>query len=264
VLGNSVSSRRNDRQGYRIVKTVLSLVLIYAAIVAVPAFSAALEPNDCEQEVEAARAVRACSQLLERSDLGDDVRSRLLIKRGFAWLDEDEPKEAVADFSRAIKIAPGDGKALMGRARAHTSAGDHKQAALDWSAIIEKNATPADLEANYLARAASWLAAGDTQAALADYAKVLDLNPKSIKALIGRANVYVAGDDRTKALAEFSRAMAIDPGNTAPYIARAEAAERWGDNRMAIEDYKFVVKNNSRSAGPYRQALKRLGVDTPP
>ena len=30
------------------------------------------------------------------------------------------------------------------------------------------------------------------------------------------------------------------------------------------ENYLFVVKNNTRSAGPYRKALQRLGVDTPP
>ena len=81
---------------------------------------------------------------------------------------------------------------------------------------------------------------------------------------MGRGNVFVTLSDREKALAEFARAQAIDPQNPAPYIARAEAAEQWGDTKMAIENYLFVVQNNTRSAGPYRKALQRLGVDTPP
>lgn len=85
-----------------------------------------------------------------------------------------------------------------------------------------------------------------------------------MKACLGRANVFVTQNDREKALKEFARAMAIDPKDTAPYIARAEAAERWCDTKSAIEDYKVVVQHNTRSAGPCRKVLQRLGVDTPP
>ena len=99
---------------------------------------------------------------------------------------------------------------------------------------------------------------------MADYGKIFEINPESLKAHLGRANVFVTLNDREKALAEFARAQAIDPKNLAPYIARAEAAERWGDTKMAIENYLVVVRNNTRSAGPYRKALQRLGVDTPP
>ncbi|MEQ1718017.1 MAG: tetratricopeptide repeat protein [Hyphomicrobium sp.] len=241
------------------------MTAILAALAVVTPSSAA-ELADCERAQGAAQVLRTCSQVLERTDLDPDLRRLLLIRRGLAWLDEDEPKDAVADFTHALKLAPGNLDALTGRARAHAKAGEPAEAAADWTQIIVQLADGPNAPRGtaYLERAANNLAAGDADRALADYAKILEFDPKSIKALIGRANAYVARGDREKALDEFLRAMAIEPENTAPYIARAEAAERWGDTRMAIEDYKFVVKNNSRSAGPYRQALKRLGVDTPP
>ena len=130
--------------------------------------------------------------------------------------------------------------------------------------VIALDADAAVKETHMLGRAASLLAAGSKDAALEAYDKVIEANPKSIKAYIGRGNVYAAAGDRDKALAEFAAAEKIDPDDTAPHLARAEAAETWGDKQLAIENYLFVVKNNTRSAGPSRKALQRLGVDTPP
>lgn len=252
--GSSAGARRGG--------PVLALLLASFAA-GVP--SRAAEPADCAGAKTAVEAIRTCSQVLERSGLDADTRRRLLIRRGAAWLGEDEPDDAVADFTLALALAPTDVEALTGRARAHTKAGDHAMAAADWSGVIAQHAGTVELiAAAYHERAASLFAAGDSDGALADYAKILELDPKSITAHIGRGKVHAARGDRAKALDEFAIAMAIEPENTAPYIARAQVAERWGDTKMAIADYTFVVRNNSRSAGPYRQALKRLGVDTPP
>lgn len=236
------------------------------AVSAVPARAGDVVPLEaCTGAAGAADALRACSKLLDRTDLDAATRRQVLIRRAAAWLSEDEPKDAISDYTHSLDLVPGDIEALTGRARAETTAGEHAKAAEDWTLIIAKHAGNLPLiEAATLERAASYRAAGNADAALADYAKLLELNPKSIKAHIGRAAVHDLRGDRAKALEAFAQAMAIEPENTAPYIARAEAAERWGDTRMAIEDYSFVVRNNSRSAGPYRQALKRLGVDTPP
>jgi len=240
----------------------LTGALMLAALSADPA--RAVELGGCLEARDSPGALRACTALIDASGLGDADKARALTRRGLAWLAEDEPSEAVADFSRALKIDPSDAEALTGRARARTVLGDHANAAEDWAAVITLDADAAVKETHMLGRAASLLAAGSKDAALEAYDKVIEANPKSIKAYIGRGNVYAAAGDRDKALAEFAAAEKIDPDDTAPHLARAEAAETWGDKQLAIENYLFVVKNNTRSAGPSRKALQRLGVDTPP
>ncbi len=90
---------------------------------------------------------------------------------------------------------------------------------------------------------------------MADFHKVISLNPKSIDGFIGRANAFVALKDRDNALAEFARAEAIDPRHFAPYLARGEAAEIWGDTKLAIENYGMALKVNT-TVWAARKSLK--------
>lgn len=225
--------------------------------------------KNCEQIDTAWLAIRACTALLNRADIDSNARNRFHRSRGMAWLKEEEPKEALLDFSRALEIDETDLRSLAGLARANSATGDHNAAAAAWTRALEQAARlqsdPASLDGEmYLERGTAWLAAGNSDAALADFAKVLELNPKNTAAHIARANTYCKLNDRDRALDEFDRASKIDPSDIRPYMARAEAAERWGDNKLAIESYLLAATSNPRGAGHARQALKRLGVDKLP
>ena len=234
--------------------------LAAAALLASPGLAQSYELKDCEQEDSASLSLRACTALLQRSELSNQDRARIHARRGLAWLIEDDADDALADFTSAIKLNPRDLRALAGRARTHTLLEQHTKAASDWSAVIALNP---DTETNYLKRGASLLAASDLSGAMADFDKAVALNPKSIDGFIGRANVFVALKDKDKALAEFARAEAIDPQHSAPYVARAEAAEIWGDTKLAIENYGRALTVNT-TVWAARKSLKRLGIDTPP
>ncbi len=235
-------------------------VLTAAALLAAPALAQTYELKDCEQDDRAWLSLRACTSLLQGSELSNIDRGRLYARRGLAWLVEDDASEALKDFNSAIKLNDSDIRALTGRARAYTLLDQYAKAADDWSAVV---ALDPDVEANYLKRGASQLAAQNLTAAMADFEKVIALNPKSIDGSIGRANVFVALKDRDKALGEFARAEAIDPKHFAPFLARAEAAEIWGDTKLAIENYGKVLTLNT-TVWSARKSLKRLGVDTLP
>lgn len=240
--------------------------LSYAASVAVFGAAAALayEMKDCEQQDSSPLALRACTELLKAGDLDDATRVRLWFRRGQAWMIEDEASEAVADFTQMLALAPKHIKGRTSRARANTLLGNHVAAVQDWSALIELKPEPADLEALYLERGASELAAGNTNAAMADYDTVLKSDPKSIKAHVGRAGVYQALNNRDKFMEEIAAARVLDPGEPISYFELAEAAERWGDTKLAIENYITALKMNPRGFWNARKALKRLGVDSPP
>ncbi|MGE0055853.1 MAG: tetratricopeptide repeat protein [Hyphomicrobium sp.] len=235
--------------------------ILLVAIMTAGAF--AYERKDCEQENKATLALRACSQLLDIGDLDQATRARYYRRRGDAWLHEDEPKEAAADFSHALAIEPGNVTALKGRARANTLLGKHPAAVADWSAILAQLEDGAAKEQVYLARAESELAAGKPDAALADYAVILESNPTSVKAYIGRAKVYGSLNDRDRALEALDDALRIDSQSIAAYFARGQMAESWGDTRMAIDNYLTAWKLNPRGAWEARKGLRRLGVDFP-
>lgn len=252
----------HPRRKQRPTMTTLLIGWLCFLVSGVASYGATLET--CIHAKDTPDAIRECTALSLSQGLSNQDNIALHLRRGQAWLDDEDPAEAVKDFSVVLDIDGRNEQARVLRARANTALGQHGAASSDWSVVIETTQSGAMKEQGYLMRAASWLAAGNFEAALADYDAVLAANAKSVKACLGRANVFLARNDREKALQEFARAMAIDPNDTTPYIARAEAAERWGDTKSAIEDYKVVVRNNTRSAGPYRKALQRLGVDTPP
>ncbi len=234
-----------------------------------PAASQEETARNCEQDEKAWLAIRVCTALLNSADGDSSARNRFHRSRGLAWLKEEEPKEALADFARALELDATDLKALAGHARANAALGEHNAAASDWTRAIEQSAStkPAlngGIDTMYLERGSALLGAGNTDAALADYAKALELNPKNTAAYIARAHAYLKLNDRESALNEFDRAATIDPYDIRPYIARGEAAERMGDTQLAIDSYLIAAKTNPRGAGQARQALKRLGVDKLP
>lgn len=220
--------------------------------------------KDCEQEESNVLALRACTAMLETGKLDEATRARYQARRGYAWLaDDDGADGALEDFNNALKFAPADVKSLKGRAKAHTLLGQHDEAVADWTAILATNPGPQEAEAALMERGASAVAAGKQQAGLADFAKAAELNPKSEKAHIARAEVFAALSDRPSALKEYDLAQAINGGSYEFYLARALMAERWGETQSAIDNYAKALKIDPRKAWDARKSLKRLGVDYP-
>ncbi len=245
-------------------RTVLAIP--FAALLlctAAPSLFAA-DARDCEQEDSHVTALRACTALLDAGNIDEVTRARYLIRRGYAWLaDEDGADGAKEDFTRALQTEPANLKALKGRAKAHTRLGQHDLAVADWSSILATKPDAKETEAALMARGAAHLAAGAQDAALADYTKVLDLNPKSEAAHIARATVFAARDDRAGVLKEYDLARAINGGSYDLYIARAQIAESWGETQSAIDHYQAALRIDPRRAWTARKSLKRLGVDSP-
>lgn len=236
------------------------LMISYTAVLS----AEAVDPRDCEQEDSHVTALRACTSLLEAGNLDEATRMRYLVRRGYAWLaDEDGADGAKEDFTRALQTEPANVKALKGRAKAHTLLGEHNLAAADWSAILASQPEAGQTEAALMARGAALQADGQMDEALADYAKALELNPKSEAAHIARAGVFAARDDRASALKEYELARAIKGGSYDFYIARAQLAESWGETQSAIDHYQAALNIDPRRAWTARKSLKRLGVDYP-
>lgn len=212
--------------------------------------------QECTQDNSARLALRACTSLLQQTDIQPNDLATIYTARGRAWLREEEPEEAVSDFTRALELQPASTALLQDRARAHTRLGAHKQAAADWSAII---ALAPSSDAAYLRRADANLASGDTTAALDDFDRVLERDAGNVEARIGRGNVFVARDLKDEAYREFDLAEQAAPQNWRVYHARGVAADKWGDTKLAIANYTRTLQLNTVNWDA-RRALRRLGL----
>ena len=200
--------------------------------------------------------VRACAAMANAPGINANERSTVFAARGTAWLKEEEPAAAVADFTRALEFDPANVTAIAGRAKAYTLLLRHDLAAADWSHVISNNP---DQPVNYRQRGASYLSGGRALEALEDFNKAIELSPREPEIYVERAGVYDRLNQRDKALKEFETAIGLDSSSWTIYLARAEAADRWGDRAMAIESYRLVIKHNGQYWNAYK-ALHRLGV----
>jgi len=215
--------------------------------------------KECEQDNVASFSIRACTILLSGDSLDDAERARIHKLRGRSWLTEDDPGQAALDYSRALKLQPGDEEALRGRVRAYDLQERFDLAAQDWSTLIKTH--PKD-DALYRSRGASYLGAKRFDEALADYGRSLELNPKALDAYIGRARVHDALGERDKATEQLQLAIAIDSNYLPAFWERARMADRWGEREVAIDNYITVLKINGQYAHA-RKYLERLGVYSP-
>ncbi len=239
-----------------VIGAVMTLVALRLSAPADAAHAQTHTLHDCTQDNSARLALRACTALLQQSDLKAENLAAIYAARGRAWLREEEPDEAVSDFTRALEMQPANPALLQDRARAHTRLGAHKDAAADWSVLI---ALLPGSDTAYLRRADANLAAGDTAAALADFDSVLGRDDRNVEARIGRGNVFVALDQKADAYREFDLAQQIAPENWRVYHARGTAADKWGDTKLAIENYTRTLHLNTVNWDA-RRALRRLGL----
>jgi tetratricopeptide (TPR) repeat protein len=61
---------------------------------------------DCEQEDDAARRIRGCSEVLDSGSGAPQARAETLVRRGRAYAAQNELSKALADYGQAVKLDP--------------------------------------------------------------------------------------------------------------------------------------------------------------
>ena len=82
--------------------------------------------------------------------------------------------------------------------------------------------------------------------AIADFDKVLELQPDNIDALILRGDAYSQLGQAGRALVDLNRAVADAPDNAQAVLHRGVAQGRRGEDRLALADYDQAIKLNPR------------------
>ena len=83
---------------------------------------------------------------------------------------------------------------------------------------------------------------GDYVGAIADFDRVLKLDPQSVPALLGRAAAKDKRGDAAGSAADFDQAIAIDPKNAFAYVVRAESRLTRGDLEGSLADTRRALE----------------------
>lgn len=104
---------------------------------------------------------------------------------------------------------------------------------------------------------------GEYEAAIADFSKAIELDPKNPLAFAARGNARVNTGAVDEAIADFTQAIVFDPTRRVPYINRAVARIDKGDLDGAVVDYSKALSLDPKNALVYRNlgCVKQLKGD---
>ena len=168
--------------------------------------------------------------------------------RGRAYLEKKLFKEAIADFTVAVKVDPGaQTYNYLGFARFENNEFD--SAIADFNKAIEFAPRSAK---SYLGRGLALTSKGDYDNAILDIKKVLDIDPTAEDVCrTCLLAVFEKADRIDEALAFLDTLLKADPQNSEIYHDRAYFWQKKADFRRAIADYEKAIELNPKDSDSY-------------
>ena len=114
----------------------------------------------------------------------------------------------------------------------------------------------------YQNRANSNFVMGEYDAAITDYSKAVELNPKESTIYFSRALAYFNNKNFTPAIADFDKVIELDPQEASAYFKRGAALEKVGNFEKALGDYQKTLELDAANE-PAKAALQRLQAAMP-
>ncbi len=127
----------------------------------------------------------------ERPDAGDIlIRARLLEQAAQAWLEAENPKNALSAIIQAIKLAPNSGELRLTAGIIHAANEEWRKTIEAISAAEEQGFTSAS---GYVARARAYKSLLKNRQAAEDVVAVLKTDPFNLDALVIRGELHQLG-----------------------------------------------------------------------
>ena len=167
-----------------------------------------------------------------------DSNSDIIYAESLVNLASGNSSQVMKDVSGLLSTDPGDEKYLRVLAKAQTEASDPAGASTTYSQLITSGVIDAGL---FLLRADCYQKTGETEKALNDIGKYLEIYPENMTALRLAGKVEVKSGDNLKALQYFSENLKLHPNDPECYMDRANSyfiSRSW---EMAINDYSMSL-----------------------
>ncbi|GAB3105298.1 tetratricopeptide repeat protein [Lysobacter terrae] len=246
------------------VRNALGLIVLMAAgCTANGSRSAKFEA--CGGADEPARAVAACSELIQSGKVDGPDLGRVRANRAVAYSELGEQDKAIADLNDALQLLPGDAQVYAMRGVARGRKGDLDAAIADFTISIDGDPSLVDSLTN---RGKALQDKGEFARAIPDFDRALVLQPNNASALNGRCwSRAVLNIDLDAALADCNagvKAGGAEPANT--LNTRGFVYYRRGEYREAIASYDASIQGNPNGASSYyirglaKRALSESGA----
>jgi len=151
-----------------------------------------------------------------------------------------------------------DGKAYYDRGIENHDKENYKQAIADFTEAIRLKPSSAGA---YSRRAASYFCRGDNDLAISDYSKAIELGPGdeySSDDYKNRGVLYASKDQIDKAMADFNKAVSLDPDNCGAYFARGCGYATVGEYSKAKADFEEALRKNPMDPDVIRWKLNAV------
>ena len=202
---------------------------------------------------------------------------QIYIRRGDDYREMKEHALALADYNRAVGLAPNEASAYCQRGSLFRTMKDYQRALADHSKVVDliphatvrwiyrgelfvemgqpdralddyNKAISLEVETEgswawqaYMNRGQIFQERGDLDRAIADYTKGLSLNDLNAHDFALRAQAYRLRGDFDRALADLSKAILLRP-QARYYVSRGRVFEQKGDRKHAVDDYQAALK----------------------
>jgi len=117
-----------------------------------------------------------------------------------------------------------------------------------WSDVIKKYP---EYSTGYNNRGLEYQKLGQTDRAIDDFTKTLEIDPNNYKAYANRAIIYGDMGQWDRQVTDCSKSIEINPKNQTTYSNRGLAYEKLGDWENAIKDYTKVLEFNPNAKEAY-------------
>ena len=210
---------------------------------------------DCKESRNGEVRIAACSEIIDAKTTAPNVRAEAYQARAAAHAERAATKQAIADYTEALRLKADDGPSYYGRGQARLAQHDTDGAIADLTQAIRYNGSSPGL---FIARGYAQLVNENPGEAIADFTVAIRLDPKNASAFNNRGLAYRKKGDLDKAVADYSAAIGLNPIYALAYNNRGYVFEAQGQKQAAAADLRRALALDPSLAGA-RQGLKRLG-----
>jgi Flp pilus assembly protein TadD len=172
------------------------------------------------------------------------------LERGQTALEAGDRDAALADFTEALRLDPGDPAALLARGNLFSDLGRFKEAAADFRKALKREKDHVAGMRYNLGNALYNL--GQHAKALAEYDKSVGADPNFGWAHHGRSISLSALGRHEEALAAVDEAVRLMPDHPMPVGSRAVSLAQLGRHDEALAAFAEAIRINPRFATAYR------------
>jgi len=186
-----------------------------------------------------------------------DSRQTVHRNRGDAYFwGKGDKERAIADYTRAIELEPGEAIAYSRRGAVFEAKGDSDRAVIDYTKAIALEVDPK--KAPFYARAMIYLKKGQYDLAASDFTKTIEVNPS--EGYARRASAYLKAGKPAQALPDAEHALKLDGSLPVLLELRGLILEALGRRDDAIGDFRLALSKRPNLQDS-REALERLGAN---